>query len=415
MNRRHLMAIALGYAWTTSLTGYNVSTKKHIRSFAKIFTCLKDPEFRKKEIGDSLLIVEGAEFSGERFDGMEWRNVVFKNCDFIGAYDIGPKTAIDLRYEDCNFTGILSFGVTSNVRFFRCQWKGAPVMFAEKGSTNTWFEACTFEGASSDPNQQGTVGSEGEAHFVKCKAKWINWTGDSVLSIQDCECEDISIHTDSSANSGVGYLSSAFVIERSKLRGTFGMAACHLESLTVRDTVMDNLDLTNATIKGDVVIERVKGGAMQIGIKEGAGSFTLKDSQVYGNGDAICYIYAGAFKSVLVERSIFGGDVTKPTVIGGGFDPDIKSAQPTATQSFVLRGNKVPFLRSGYLNAGHVVIEGNSIDSLDLQQSRVDELEIANNTITRSVNFTGTQAKKSKVQTLVNGQADLAGSNIKMN
>lgn len=383
----------------------------HIRTFGKAFNYLKDPELRKKEMGDATLTVEGAEFSNERFDGMEWRDLLFKNCNFTGAYDIGPSTMEDVVFQDCNFSGVLSFGIASRVRFLRCNWKGKPVMFAEKGSKNTVFEDCSFSSSSSEPNSWGAVGSYGESDFLRCKAKWFNLRGHAKLSIVGCEFQDVDCATDE-RNSGV---SAVVSIERSKLRGTFGMVAADLQSLTIRDTVMDNLDLTNATIKGDVVIERVKGGSMQIGIKEGAGSFTLKDSQVYGNGDAICYIYAGAFKSVLVEKSIFGGDVTKPTVIGGGFDPDIKSAQPTATQSFVLRGNKVPFLRSGYLNAGHVVIEGNAVDSLDLQQSRVDDLEIANNTITRSVNLTGAQAKKSKVQPFAKGQAKLDGSNIKPN
>ena len=242
MIRRHIVLAALGLGATTASIGREMG-KKNIREFGKTFTYLKDPQLRQKEAGDALLTVDGAEFSGERFEGMEWRNIVFKNCDFVGGYEIGPKSTTNVRYEDCHFSGILSYGVANNVQFLRCGWTGASVMFAEKGSKNTIFDACKFVGTSADPNQQGTVGSEGEARYIGCQAKWFSWAGDAALSILDCECEGVSVHTDSPANSGQEYLSAVVLIERSKLRGKFDMTASNLQSLTIRDTVLEELSL----------------------------------------------------------------------------------------------------------------------------------------------------------------------------
>jgi uncharacterized protein YjbI with pentapeptide repeats len=394
--------------------GCNVRTRKHIRSLGKTFTYLKDPDFRKQEVGDVLLAVDDAEFSGERFDGMTWRNVVFRNCSFIGAYDIGPRAMENVVFQDCSFAGILSYGVTNNVQFLRCRWTGAPVMFAEKESKNTRFESCAFEGTSPDRNQQGTVGSSGEVSFINCKAKWINWAGDAGLTIVECECDDVSVHTDSAANSGDDSLSSAVLIERSKLRGTFNLAAADLQSLTIRDTVLDNLELTNATIKGDVLMERVRGGSVNGWIR-GAPRVTLRASQFTpspGFEFAFELVSADTQHALIDSVQISGG--TKPINFGfGALGSDARKVAPKLNRSFTIVNSRMGRVDASYLNSAEVRLERNTFDHLDLSNSRIAKLELTGNTIARSVDFTNTQAKESKLQHLAKGQAKLEGSNIK--
>jgi len=394
-----------------------MTTKPKITSFGKPFSYLKDPDLRRKETSDSLLRIEGALFSGEHFEDVEWRNINFVSCDFVGGYEISLSACINVTFTDCNFSGVLSWGDTLDVRFLRCGWIGQSVMYGERHSKNTVFESCDFRGTSSDKNHWGAVGTHGEALFINCNAKWFNLDGDAKLGLQGCVLEDVICEPSRK------YGGSHVTIENCKLRGLFRMAGggTLVQSLTIRDTVLENLDLFNATVKEDVVIERVRGGTLKISVKEGARNFVLKDSQIYGNANAnananaICSVYAGAFNTLLVENNIFGGGPGKRTGIGGGFEPGDKSPQPVLTQSLVFRNNKIPSLRSGRLNAAQVLLEGNTIDSLELQQGRIGSLKIVGITISRSVDFTNTQVKESNVQSFAKGQAKLEGSNIKLN
>lgn len=399
------------------LVGYEMK-KKNIRNFGKIFNYLKDPDLRKRETGDSILVVEGAEFSGEHFEGMTWQNVSFKNCDFIGGYEIGPKRSINVRYEDCRFAGVLSYGVADNLWFLRCSWAGASVMFAEKGSKNVLFETCSFVGTSADPNRQGSVGSGGESRYLRCKAIWFNWTGDASLSIKECECEGVSIHTDSFGNSGEDYLSALVSIEQSKLRGKFDMVASDLQSLTIRDTTLEHLDLSDATIKGDVVMERVKGGFINAYVKQ-ARSLSVRNSQIQGNGKKIFEAYAGGIQSITIDAVVFGGDLSsEPVTIAGGFS--LKSADriSNVSQSVDIRNSTIPTLDASYLNTQRLVLRNNQITRANISNSRMADLEVSGTSVTGKLDFRGTQAVHQKVELTAGsalGRVDqMDGSNIKL-
>lgn len=389
-----------------------MSNKRNIQSFGKTLAYLKDPLLRRKEAGDALLTVDGAQIGGERFEGQAWQNIRFVNCDFQGAYEVKLASMENCSFDGCRFAGIFAWGVQSNVRFTKCTIAGSSHLWGAEGSKAVVYERCALVGTSAERNNWGSVGTYGEAAFTECTGKWFGVLGHSALLIKGCEFDSMDCKIDPRESKGVV---PGVLISDSKLAGKFDMVSSSFKSLTIRDTVLENLDLSGATVKGDVVMERVRGGALFVGIKEGAGGFTLKDSQIYGNGQSICTIYAGAFKTVLVENNVFGGGVGKRAVIGGGFEPGDTSPQPVLTRSMVLRNNKIPSLRSGRLNAASVLLAGNTIDSLELQQSRIGKLELTGNTIARSVDFSNTQVKESKVQSLAKGQAKLDGSNVKVN
>lgn len=385
-----------------------MNRKKNIRSLGKTLAYLKDPGLRTRETGNAPLLIEDAEFSGTRFDGAGWRDLTFRHCDFLGAYEVNPISIEKAVFEDCRFSGIFNLGVLNDVRFTRCLIADTSHVVGDAGSVGVVFESCEMLGNDPEPNHWGSFGAYGEVSFVRCKARRTNLSGETRHLFRGCEFEDV--HCGISKDGG----GSVVRIEDCKLRGTFRLAPAVLRSLTVRDTTIETLDLTNATVQGDVVMERVKGGALQIGIQEGARNFVLRDSQIYGDGDTLCTVYAGAFQSVLVENTAFGGGPGKRVVIGGGFEPDEKNPQPVMTQSIVFRGVQVPSLRTGRVNAAHVLFEGNTIDSLELMQSRIGKLEIRDNSLARSVDFTDTQVGESNVQPLADGQAKLEGSNIRL-
>lgn len=414
MSNRRLFLAMLSLCSSTVSTEASMMKKK-IDKFGKLFEYLKFPETREREIGKSLITVDGAIFQGIPFEEMDWKDIIFKNCDFYGNYDIGPKTQNNVRYEDCRFSGILSFGKTHNVRFLRCAWVGAPVMFAERGSTDTVFESCTFAGKSSEPNQQGGVGSHGDAEFVDCYAKWFSLVGDSSLTLRKCECEGASIETDSKANSGDDFLSSKVVILDSKLRGYFDMRATNLHSLLIQDTVIETFDISRSKVKQSVIIERVRGGYFNM-YPQHADSLTVKDSQLYGNGNKIFSVYAGSFRTIEIDNVTFGGAIGYPPVaVAGGFSKISEARISHVSQSIRIRKSRIPYLASDYLNTPFFQVVNCEIDDVDFSNSRIENLEIQSNLIRRGVNFSNTQVKQSRIQSLTKAQVKLDGSNIHLN
>lgn len=390
-------------------------TKKRIDKFGKTFEYLKDPETREREMGKSLLTVDGAIFQGIPFEEMEWKNIVFKNCDFFGNYDIGPNTQTNVRYEDCRFSGILSFGKTHNVRFLRCAWVGAPVMFAEKGSTDTVFESCTFAGKSPDPNQQGGVGSHGDAEFIDCYAKWFSLVGDASLTLRKCECEGASIETDSEANSGDDFLSSKVVIQQSKLRGYFDMRATNLHSLSIQDTVIEYFDISRSTVKQSVVIERVRGGYLNM-YPQQADSLIVRNSQILGNDRKIFEAYAGGIKNIEIESVVFGGGALSGSVIvAGGTGMDLTNPRPRINQSISIKDCRIPNLNTHHINTSSFLLKGCKLENVAISSSYIDKLELAGNTITRAVDFSNTKTKENHIQLLPKSSTKLDGSNIRLN
>ena len=415
MQRRRFTSTAICLATTVfaSLSaGCDNVTKPNIRKLEKTYDYLVDPELRRKEIGDTLLIVRNVELSGTQFHGIDWRNVRFVGCDFEGAYELKLAPTVNCVLEDCRFVGIHSFGTMRNVHFLRCQAAGETFLSGKRESANVLFEDCTFTGSSADINHWGDVGTYGEAEFVRCKAKWFGISGDTKLTIRNCEFESVESRSDSSEIEGIY---STVVIEKSKLRGLFKMVSADLQSLTIRDTVLDNLDLSGATVKGDVVIERVRGGCINAYVKE-ARSLSVRHSQIYGSGQKIFEAYAGGIRSIEIDTVIFGGDFsTEPVSIAGGTGADSSNVRARVNDSIVIRKSKVPRLSTHHVNTASYRLESCEIDSLDLSSSRIGVLELIGNTIARNVDFTGTQVMNSKVQALAKGQAKIDGSNVKIN
>lgn len=384
-----------------------MSNKTNIRNFGNIYRHLADPELRRKEAGDAELVVKNAIFSGERFQYLTWKNVRFVNCDFAGAYEIKLEAMENCTFDNCKIVGIHDFGVMCNVHFYRClsgfnaNWGG------NTGSKKVLFEECRFIGSDSDQNHQGAIGTYGEATFVRCVIKWFAVTGYTKLVLQNCECEDVRTSLN---NEEIG---AAVLIEKCKLRGSFDMVPASLQSLTIRDTQIDLLDMNNASVRGDILMERVKGGYANVYVKE-ARSLTVRDSQFYGNGGKFFEAYAGGIRAIEIDSVAFGGDLTsEPVTIAGGTGADLSTVRPRVNDSIIMRKSKMPRLSTHHVNTALYQLQDCEIGSLDLSSSRIDQLEIAGNTIARSVDFSNTQVKEGKVQPLASGQAKLDGSNIR--
>ena len=404
--RRFLNLAAFGIAGV--LYGCNMSSKKNIRSFGKTFAYLQDPALRTKETGDALLVVENAEFSGTRFDDVTWRNVTFRHCNFVGAYEIKPESIERALFEDCKFAGIFNLGTLKQVQFVRCLIEGTSHVVGDVGSIDVVFDSCEMMGKDPEPNHWGSFGAYGEVAFVNCKAKQTNLTGETKHVIRDCIFEDI--HCGISKDGG----GSIVLIENSKLKGLFRLAPASLQSLTIRDTVIDNLDLSKANVKGDILMERVKGGYINAYVKQ-AKSLTVRDSQIYGNGKKVFEAFAGGIQTIEISNVTFGGDpLTEPVTIAGGTGMDLNNVRARVNNSIVIRNSRIPLLSTHHIHTSLFLLQACSVDSLNASSSLMDKLEVSGNTFARTVDFTHTQARQSKVQALAKGQAKLDGSNVKV-
>jgi uncharacterized protein YjbI with pentapeptide repeats len=388
--------------------------KTNIKSFGKIYSHLQDPALRTKDIGDSMLVIDGAEFSGVNFADLIWRNLRFVNCDFIGAYEIKLERLEQSLFENCRFGGIHSFGDMVDVKFLRCQARGRTFIQGQSDSKNLVFEKCSFVGKSSEPNEWGSVGSYAQATFMACEAKWFNLRGHSKLDLVDCSIEDVN------AVPWHEHGGSHVFIDKCKLRGTLDLSGggSLLLSLTVQDTVLENLDLRDATVKGDVTMKRIKGGYINAYVRQ-AGGLRIRNSQILGNGRKIFEAYAGGIQSIEIDTVVFGGDLSsEPVTIAGGFS--LKSADRISniSQSIDIRNSTIPTLDASYLHTQRLVLQDNQIMRANMSNSRVADLEISGTRITGKLDFHGTQATQQKVDLSVGstfGRVDqMDGSNIRL-
>jgi len=281
------------------------------------------------------------------------------------------------------------------------------------GSSDVHFESCSFVGKAQSPNNWGGIGSRGDATFVDCKAKWFELAGYKKIVLDRCEAQDIGIWTDSPANSGASYESAAVTIQTSKFRGVLDMAARDLQSLTIRDTVLEHLNLNNAAIKSDVLIERVKGGFINAGVT--AKSFSIRNSEVFGNGKNISFVMPmDSAQQVLLESTNFGTGPMQRVNLGPGRPLQDSEWQAAPINSLaVVRNCTLPIVDASWLETQRLVFEGNTIGSLDISNGRIGQLEVNGNSVDRSVNLAKTQVKESKIQVFAKDQAKFDGSNLK--
>lgn len=393
-----------------------MTVKKNIQEIGRVTDYLKDSELRKREIGDQTLVVTDATISGINFSNVKWCKLHFINCDFIGSYEIKLKELKNTVFEDCRFVGIISWGVAQSVRYVRCKAGGRTIVIDEVGSTDVRFEDCLFSGPDGDRNHWGGIGSRGDAIFLRCKVKWFLLAGYKRINLEGCETEDIRIWTDSEANSGHSYFSASVKIKSSNLRGKFDMSASDLQSVIIQDTNIDFLDMSDAEVEGDVLVERVRGGYLNAGAKN-MRKLTISKCQIFGRRRNFSFeIGMDSADEVLLDQCNFGSDLNLAVGLGAGrpLSPEEWSKAPKNRYALI-RNCVLPTVDASWLESRHLRLEGNTMESLDISNSRIEKLEVVNNRISLGVNFKNTQVKESTIQPLAKGQAKLDGSNIRLN
>ncbi|AEK60906.1 right-handed parallel beta-helix repeat-containing protein [Collimonas fungivorans] len=398
---------ALAFSFTFMAGCGLVDRKKTIRQSGEIFNYLSDPALRQKEIGDALLTIQNVAFGEEKFEGMEWRNIRFVDCDFASSYALKLKGSEDLQFDSCRFGGILGFGKMNRVQFSKCAGVGKLNLIGDPGSTKVRFEDCKFQGDSADQNHFGALGTEGETEFTRCQFKYMSIYGDTKLTIRDCQFENVDCPID------VATGGSEVLIENSKLRGNFDMRPAAFLSLTIRNTVIDNIDLSEATVKGDVLMESLDAGYVNA-LFGSAASLTIRNSQIKGNGRDVFQTSPAKIVRIDIDNVTFG-KAGEAVFIGGGFSSKKEIAR--VNQSLRLHNCKIPVLASNHINTANLILDNCAIQEASFKESRISRLDIKNTKILERLDFTNTQVETQDLTTLApyKGRVDkLEGSNVKL-
>ena len=389
-------------------------SKPNIKTFGTTYNYLNDPALRTKETNDSLLTIKGALFSGVNFQYLTWRNIHFVDCDFAGGYEIKLEAMANCVFEGCKIVGIHDFGEMNSVRFYKYLSGSNSNWGGNVGSKNVMFEECQFIGDTPDRNHQGAIGTYGEASFLNCKMKWFGITGDTGVTIKGCELEDVNCSPNASKGDGAPVL-----IENSKLRGTFDMVPASLQSLTIRDTVIDNLDLSGATIKGDTLMERVVADRMNLAVTSG-GAISLRSVKVNGSGQKVFYLAANRFSSVLLDDCTVSANLEGERAwIGGAPTEPAYAAQPPWSQSVTFRNSTLPRLDASYLNTARLLIENTAFNHLVMSHARVGSMVFIGAQFSVALDLSNAQVKQFKhsggtpLKKLAGLKLD--GSNVKLN
>ena len=293
-----------------------------------------------------------------------------------------PASIEEAVFEGCRFSGIFNLGTLKDVRFTRCLIADGSHVVGDVGSTGVVFDSCEMMGSDPAPNHWGSVGAYGDVSFIRCKARRTNLSGETKHLMRECEFEDI--HCGISKDGG----GSLVLIENCKLRGRFRLAPALIQSLTIRDTVIDTLDLTGATINDDLLIERVRGGTVEAIVK-GAKRLAVRDSQFTppaSGGKFVFSLASNDAQEVLIENTSILGDNILVDIGGGG----------PHTESLIFRKSKFSRLDLQYAHAKHLLLQDFEANSVRLNDARIDKLEMNSAVFALTLDLSNTQVHEFK-------------------
>ncbi len=412
MNRRHLIQALSLPLITQPLIGCTfMDNKKSISQYGKVFEYLKDPDLRVKEMGEQLMEVKGALVSGVQFKGIEWKEIRFIDCDFTGSYELKLAALKNCSFEGCRFAGLFGFGLAKDVYFNKCvvRGNGEYGLHTDTGSTNVVFENGDFRSFDANNNNWGFLLMRGEAKYINCYAKWFSLRGHERLDIDRCRLQDCEVAGADQKNH------PPVTIIDTELLGTTDMVSSHMSSLTMRNCTVGELDLSQARVSGDVLIEKVEAEQLNLGFYT-AGKVTLRNCKVRAP-DYVKSSLNTAVDSVdqfIAENCTFQG---KPASIGPGvaLRDDQWSVIP---QNRLTRFTNcaMEVLGSAWTESQDLRIEQCTISSADFSNSRIGHLQIQGSTISQKLDLRNTRIQTHSIKDLEPSkyrQVLLDGSSIK--
>ncbi len=412
MNRRHLLQALSLPLITQPLIGCTfMDNKKSISQYGKVFEYLKDPDLRVKEMGEQVMEVKGALVSGVPFREVAWRNIRFVECDFTGSYEMKLARLENCLFTGCRFAGLFGFGLAKDVYFNRCVVRGNAdsALYTDKGSTNVVFENGDFQSLAADRETWASLVMDGEAKYINCYVKWFHLSGGEKLDIERCRIEQSVI-----ARSGIEVRPPVTIID-TELLGTTDMVSSHMSSLTMRNCTVGVLDLKQAHVSGDVLIEKVAGERIDLSVKS-ARNVTVRNCTLHATEDQkFSFEIASDSTDQLVIQNCKFGDVPVAIGPGGWLPEEVLQAPPRNTLTRVMACT-LSSLDAAYALSKAISIEGCTISSADFSNSRIGHLQIEGSTISQKLDLRNTRIQTHSIKDLEPSkyrQVLLDGSSIK--
>ena len=384
--------------------------KTHISKYGKVFDYLKDPALRAKEAGEQTMEVKGALISGVPFKGMEWKGIRFIGCDFTGAYELSLDGMQNCLFEGCRFAGLFGFGLAKDLYFNKIEVRGETNIYTDKGSTGVVFENSDFRSFGENSSSWGSMYMQGEARYVNCYAKWFKLDGEERLEVERCRFDSVRLAKGTKINPPVTIIDT-------ELLGTTDMVSSHMASLTMRNCTVGVLDLKQARVSGDVLIEKVAGEKLLVGVVT-ARSMTIRNCKIVpveGEKTAVDLAAMG-IEQLRIEGCTFGdrGELR--------IDPGVELRDdqwtvggPKNKLTYITRCT-MESLDATWTESQDLRIEQCTISSADFSNSRIGHLQREGSTISQKLDLRNTRIQTHSIKDLEPSkyrQVLLDGSSIK--
>jgi hypothetical protein len=393
--------------------------KKNIRDFGKIYNYLQDGFLRVEETSKRRLTIQGAVFSAEEFKGSSWGYFDFVNCVFTGAYQIMLRRLVNCTFSDCHFDGIFGFGDARNTHFLRCKINGASHLGFNDETENLVFEESEFLNPDGDPNHRSSIGSVGEITFIGCKSRNFTLEGYKKLTLRRCTIRSGRLGTAASGEySDKSQMPhSDFWLEDCDL-GSTGMDNLELNHFTLKNCKVGFLETMGSVALGDVLVEGVKEGLLDLSASDFRGKLTVRNCSFYQSYDGYSFQCSGIIPAhTLIENVVCGS--SPANVSGAPREMTEEDRLPqTQNQSFLIRNCKIPHLQVDWAQTEHLRIEDCAFDSLHIRNGRIGRLEIVGCSL-RTLDVSHTQVKTQDVRVPEGGKFSghvtvTTGSNIEL-
>jgi uncharacterized protein YjbI with pentapeptide repeats len=384
------LAITGAIAAAPKLTHAWSMKKRPINSFGRTYDYLKDVDLRLKEIGKKRVTIEDADFSGEEFINVTWRDYDFINCHFSATHNIQLVQMANCNFIECEFgpsrdDDALSFGDSRNSVFSRCKFIAGNVGMAG----NARFEQCEFEYPVPQYNHGYSIRAD-DAVFVRCKFKDYSVIADLKLNFQDCSF--------SGENKKLmdGHLrkDDPVVAEFTLSDSTFENAekilwATKVKNLTMSRCVAAPVFRTQGlTVEGAALFENLSRGFFDLGWTSINGKLHVRDCVFSDTGkpperekvetDCI-FICAGTVPvETVIERIVCRSKAAcNLTSAHDGQEFDLSKPRHK-NDIFVVRDCKIPYLKINWLKTKLLRLENCEIGQLEIRDGWIGRLEIKN-------------------------------------
>jgi uncharacterized protein YjbI with pentapeptide repeats len=240
---------------------------------------LKDFEYRHKDWGEKKpMTIKDAEFNdGSVFRGQLWNDMTFKNCVFSDTFYLGALVRVN--FEDCMFDGAnFQSDDMMEVHFLRCKTSADKTWYIMNNakSRNVLFEECQFLGQDDNDNHWGGVDFVGEMTFKNCFSTKVSVASETKVLFQDSKFDTIMMRCGHYNENRFAVVT----IQGCSFKNKFDMSST-LESLLVKDTTFEQMDLSEAIITKGLEFQNIKGGFLNI-LVDNSPSLIMRNVELTG-------------------------------------------------------------------------------------------------------------------------------------